>query len=56
MSVYEQGRAAYRARISLEHARHWPTARRESWQRGWLDAQREAQRDAEYRPLSSAHR
>ncbi|MDO9488849.1 MAG: hypothetical protein Q7J32_10785 [Sphingomonadaceae bacterium] len=38
MSFYEQGRAAYRARVSLEHARHWPTARRENWQRGWLDA------------------
>lgn len=38
MSLYEEGRAAFRADISLNHARHWPPARRELWSQGWLDA------------------
>lgn len=53
MSIYEEGRAAFRAQVSVEHARHWPTARREHWQRGWSDARAEAvHRDAQSHPAA----
>ncbi|MFC3711331.1 hypothetical protein ACFOMD_02035 [Sphingoaurantiacus capsulatus] len=44
MSVYEEGRAAFRAQVPIDFARHWPTARRERWQQGWTDARLEAER------------
>lgn len=41
MSIYLDGWNAYRSSIPNTHARHWPTARREMWEKGWSDAQAE---------------
>lgn len=42
MSAYQTGRKAYRDQLPADHARHWPTASREEWERGWREAQLES--------------